>query len=740
MTTYDQAHRLLAMQAPKLGKDKAILTRMHGRDELCRPFRMSIAFATTEPVDKVKSMLGEGVTLEFGIPDAAGEHAPTFARRPFHGIVRTLSRGRTTLDHEYEWHAEIVPEVWFLSLDSDCRIYQNVSIPEIISDVLSRHNVTFRSSVANDDYPKLEFCVQYRETTLAFITRLMEQAGLFYWHEHTDTAHTLVLSDINSHGRDLNTPKIPVSKAHGGTAIRHLDEHFEFRTGDWAVRDHSMLNPTDAVMAESRTAPKRSVGGMADHKRFEYPGRYQAKYHGATDTLPTVTTPDATKRADLLIAAEEARFHRRVGDSGLAAFDAGTRITLEGPPEEKLLIIEVEHRAEDYSHWSMEHWGNRPVTPPSYDNDFVCIPFDTPFRPERITPWPHIQGPQTAVVTGPSGQEIHTDKFGRVKVKFPWDRHGPSDDGSSCWIRVSQGWAGTKWGQIHLPRVGQEVIIDFLEGDPDRPIVTGRVYNQHNEVPYDLPGNKTQAGIKSRSSQNGSAANFNEIRFEDKKGEEHIFVHAERDLITEVENYETRSVGMATVPKSGMLGAGDRHTGIKRNDVLDVGGNSDVTIHGTETRKVTLAVDETFSASETRTVLGPYNETVTNPYTITALSTYTLTATTSINFNCTGPILANSTAIINVVAPTVNQAAPSWFKSGSHAGDAYGFKMGIAGMKVDIAGISIGIVPVMKFDMASLKLDNFGVAIKTGGLEIKNKSLKAKTYAFAIKTGFTIVS
>ncbi|MBR0651787.1 type VI secretion system tip protein VgrG [Roseomonas terrae] len=727
-TTYDQTDRILAMQSAKLGTDKAVLTRLHGRDALCRPFEMSISFATAEPVDAVKSMLGEAVTLEFGIPHAEGELASLYARRPFHGIVRNLARGRMRHEGEYEWHAEIVPEVWFLSLDSDCRIFQNASIPQIIREVLARHKVTHRSRVAEDDFPKLEFCVQYRESTLDFITRLMEQAGLFYWHQHTASSHTLMLSDMNSDCRDMNRPAIPISR--DGGSIRRLDEHFEFRTGDWQVRDHSMLNPVDAVVAESRAAGTRSVRKMSSHKRIEYPGRYQAEYHGGTDTLPKVDTQDATKRADLLIAVEEAGFHRRIGDSGLAGFDAGSRITLEGPPVEKLLVTAVTHKGQDYSHWSMEAWNDQLDVPPAYDNEFVCIPYATPFRPERTTERPFIQGPQTAIVTGPSGQEIHTDKYGRVKLKFAWDRHGPSNDGSSCWVRVSQGWAGAKWGQIHLPRVGQEVIVNFLEGDPDRPIVTGRVYNQQNEVPYDLPGNKTQSGIKSRSSMQGSSSNYNEIRFEDLKGSEHILVHAERDLITEVENYETHTVGGAAVPKSGNLGSGDRHTGIKRNETLDVGGNNDETIHGTETRKVHGDVDETFLAKETRTITGPFDETVTNAYKISTPSTYELTATTSISLNSSGPILANSGEIINVVAPTVNQAAPSWFKSGAASGDAYGFKMGIAGMKLDIVGLAVGFVGI-KFDVAAVKFDNFGVAIKTGGLEIKNKGLKADTYSFA---------
>jgi type VI secretion system secreted protein VgrG len=284
-----------------------------------------------------------------------------------------------------------------------------------------------------------------------------------------------------------------------------------------------------------------------------------------------------------------------------------------------MLVTEVRHRAQDYSHWTSPMWAGREPQAPSYDNVFVCIPRTAPFRPARVTPKTFVHGPQTAMVTGPSGSEIHTDEFGRVKVRFHWDRVNPADDTSSCWVRVSQGWAGVGWGQMHIPRVGQEVIVDFLEGDPDRPIITGRVYNAESTVPYALPDNKTQSGIKSRSSPDGATTNFNEIRFEDKKGEEQVYMQAERDLVLLVKNARTETIN------EGDLNGDDTYTLLKGNKVATVSeGNYTLTVAQGD-----MTVDVT-EGNETRTVgQGNYERTVSQGNHTTTVSQGNHTTTVS---------------------------------------------------------------------------------------------------------------
>jgi type VI secretion system secreted protein VgrG len=468
------------------------------------------------------------------------------------------------------------------------------------------------------------------------------------------------------------------------------------------------------------------VPEMKSRERFDYPGIYTAAGPGATVAKHRIEN--------------EETFHEVLrGESSIAALQGGMLLDITDATASALLLTEVRHHGEDYSHWTMEVWG-REARDPRYANDFTAIPKRVPYRPERITPRPFVQGPQTAIVTGPGGEEIYVDNYGRVKVQFHWDRLGEKNENSSCWIRVSQGWAGQNWGMYHHPRIGQEVIVDFLEGDPDRPIVTGRVYNADNMYPYGLPGEKTKSGIKTRSSKNGSTENFNELRFEDLKGSEQIYMHAEKDLDTVVQNNETRKVGTD--------GTGDRTTEIKNNEKLTVGNDKDTEVKGhfteliqkTEYRAVNGNVTETFMANEERTVLGTFKETVTGSYTITvAPGAYSLTAIGGITMMSPAAISVTSAASITLTAPSIKQIGPSWFKTGMASGDAYVMKTGTAAVKNDNSGISLNNGGI-KIDNFGLKLDTFGMAIKTGGIEIKNKALKTNSEAFAAKRGLKLYS
>lgn len=714
---FDQTYRMLAIETA-LGPDAAVLTELDGEEAVSRPFLFRIRFATEKPADEVQKLLGNQVTLWFGNPQGEG----ALGRRPLNGRIRRLTRGVSARQGAAEWQAEVVPDVWFLSRTSDCRIFQEKSIPDIITEVLQLHGVSNFSMKVTGTHTPLEYCVQYRESALDFISRLMEQAGIFYWHEHKAGVHTLVMADENGSAPEAAFDPLPLGGSSTLASVHRLDEEYVVRSGKWAMRDFNFETPSLSLEADTPT-----VIDVAETKKreiYDYPGLYVDAGAGR----------DVTK---LRMQHEEAMYLQRQGESGVAGLASGLRFKIEDLDEPEVLVTEVRHRGEDYSHWSGGMWGDREPREPFYRNGFACIPRKVPYRPPLATPKPFVRGPQTAFVVGPAGEEIHTDKHGRVKVQFHWDRQGSKDDNSSCWVRVSQGWAGKGWGQIHIPRIGHEVIVDFLEGDPDRPIITGRVYNAENTVPYDLPANKTQSGIKSNSSKGGGGSN--EFRFEDKKGSEQVYFHAEKDLDSEIENNETRKVGLK--------GTGNRTTNIKNDETLTVGGNrkTDVTgnfretITGSEMRTVTKAVTETFLNTETRTVTGPLTETVTNAYTITVTGgPFTLTAQAGIFLNSPAPILANSAAIINVVAPVKNTASPNWFKAGLAAGDAYQFKMGIATTKFDLTSISLGISTSLKVDISNFKIDVFNMTIKKGNLELKNASLKAETYGAKVETGVKV--
>ncbi len=717
---YSQDSRILAIQTT-LGADAAILTELEGVERISEPFLFKIRFATGAKADDVSGLLGTAVSIEFGLN--------IVQRRKLHGHIRRLRRGSALRNGEYEWHAEIVPMLWFLSRTSDCRIFQDKTIPDIIDEVLKLHGVTSFELKLTGSYQPREYVVQYRESALDFIQRLMEQEGIFYWHEHSASGHKLVLADAST----VSTPKQSTSYGmNAGLAevsVYRFEEEIVVRSGKWTLRDFNFKTPSTLLEASEPTTI--DVAEMKKRERYDYPGIYEQKSAG---------TGVARHRIE-----NEETFHKVLsGNSGISDFLAGARVQVSEASVEGLLLTEVRHEAQDTSHWTDEAWaereslrGGKPRDRSSYYfNDFVAIPSNVKFRPERVTPRPFVQGPQTAVVTGPSGEEIHTDEFGRVKVQFHWDRLGEKDEHTSCWIRVSQGWAGQGWGQMHIPRIGHEVIVDFLEGDPDRPIITGRVYNAENMYPYPLPGDKTRSGIKTNSSKGGGGAN--EIRFEDKKGAEEIFVNAEHDLNTIVENNETRQVGTK--------GIGDRTTDIKNDELTRIKGNKTTevtkdfkeTITGSETRTVTKDVTETLLANETRTITGNQNETVmTNITQIVGGTVFQSITGSHTQQSASSTVIA--LASITLVAPSIKQIGPSWFKTGMAAGDAYVFKTGTAAIKNDNSGLSLN-VGAVKIDNFGLKLDNFGFSIKTGGIEIKNKALKVNSEAFAAKRGMKFYS
>ena len=389
--------------------------------------------------------------------------------------------------------AELRPWLWKLGQAADHRIFQNTSALEIIKTVFSDLGYSDVKDSTTASYAKREYCVQYRETSLNFVLRLMEDEGIFYYFSHAEGKHTLVLADdLSAYQNITTTPTVPYRVLSPGTQWipgNHIDSCSVERgvaSGSYQSDDYNFTTPTTELKASA-------TGTVKGHAIYEYPGNYQAKDQG-----------DA--RAKLRVAELQAPVSRLLGTGVVRGFTAGYKFTLKEHP-----------RADINTAWILHSVSHR-ATPREYTNSFVALPASTAFRPPRRTPAPRIAGNQTAAVVGKSGQEIYTDQYGRIKVQFHWDQVGKKDENSSCWVRVAQGWAGKNWGAFFLPRVGMEVLVSFLEGNPDQPIVIGCVYNGANPVPYALDANQTRSTLKSNSSKGGKG--YNEIRFEDKADSE----------------------------------------------------------------------------------------------------------------------------------------------------------------------------------------------------------------------------
>lgn len=544
---YTQDDRIIAIDTP-LGKDVLLLRSFAAQDAISRMFRISAElFSENASIDFTK-IIGKQVSISLRLADGS--------KRYFNGYVSRFSQ--TGMDTRFtHYHVEIVPWLWFLTRRADCRIFQNMTIPDIVSKVFKDRGFgDFRNSLQGD-FEQREYCVQYRETDFNFVSRLMEQYGIFYFFEHEQNKHTLVMGNKPS----VHKPCPVQSKARvdftvGGyikdeDVVGSWNLEQELRPGKYALTDYNFETPSTSLLANENTIFK--VGGNDKYEVFDYPGEYTKKGEGES-------------RTQIRMQEEEAIHLMGTGSGGCRTFASGYRFDLSGhsrsDQNQSYLLTEVQHSASVGGNYSGSGGDSEEV----YTNHFRCIPYSVAYRPQRHSPRPTVQGPQTAVVTGKSGEEIWTDKYGRVKVQFFWDREGQKDEKSSCWVRVSQPWAGKNWGAINIPRIGQEVVVEFLEGDPDRPLITGRVYNDEQMPPYKLADNQTRTTFLTRSTKGGGSSNFNELRFEDKKGDEQIFMNAERDMDLRVEHDSREFVG------------NDRSLIVQNDQKEKVGGEQDIQI------------------------------------------------------------------------------------------------------------------------------------------------------------------
>jgi len=555
-----------------------------GHEELSRLFSFSLELLGERDDIEAKEIVGKAVSFSF--------HDATNQPRWFHGYVNRFSAGGGEAGKR-RYHAEVVPWLWFLTQTADCRIFAEKKAPDIIQEVFKdvdsaiKHPVQLKLS---RNYRKWTYCVQYRETDFNFVSRLMEQEGIFYYFEHEEDQHILVLCDQASNYQATGkTARYEYSYAGEaqGESVTSWEHEYQFVPGKYTQTDYEFekLPPRgqqhpDKSLESSSTAKGKSKELVKPDKYeiFDYPGEYEKKSEGDDYT-------------DLRMEEEEVDYDVASGSSLCECFTPAAKFKLAKHPCDKenaeYVIISINHSAADSAF--SEGQGD------TYSNSFSCIPASVTFRPARTTPKPSIQGAQTAVVVGPPGKEIHPDKHGRVQVQFFWDRYSTRYQGKQetpVWIRTGQIIAGKNWGAMFIPRVGQEVIVTFLEGDPDRPLITGVVYNGEQTPPYNPEEHPTRSYLKTNSSPGGDG--YNEIRFEDKKDKEQIFIHAERNMDTRVKSeslartYGNRHQIIGSEGEGGKSGDqremiyNDKHLKVHKDSVEHIGGDMKLLVGGIE--------------------------------------------------------------------------------------------------------------------------------------------------------------
>jgi type VI secretion system secreted protein VgrG len=650
MLTADNTHVRFTNPADSgehAANEKLLFHYMHGNEELGRPFLYEVAFLSSKKDLDPAALLGKTIGVELDLPDSPVQ--PIGGHRYFHGYMTHLARtGRH--GKYYAYSASVRPWTWLLGRARNCRIFQNKSIPDIIKEVFSGYTISDVKDSLASSYAPHDYVVQYRETDLDFVTRLMAQEGIYYFFVHEQGRHVLVLADSSgAHAEVKGYEKVPFYSASesGSSIVEHIDSWHaeqEIRSGTVVLKDFNFMTPKQNLLV------KRSVPNKHDNAAFriyDYPGKYLNLSQG--ETYARLRFEEVNTNQD-----------QRVGGGNVRGIAAGCLfnlipqwqypgfLSLQGALNSVTDTGDGDRRADDEFREYLVTATSFDIQGPRYESQgadggeevFRCTLAAIDSHHDFRMPWdvskPVVHGPHTATVVGDKDEDITTNPYGQVKVKFHWDRRGEAtekgdgsagtqpkpkdkdkngnDPNSSCWVRVAQMWAGAKFGAINIPRIGDEVIVDFLEGDPDRPIITGRVYNADNMPPYALPDNKTQTGIKSRSSKGGNPQNFNELRFEDLKGDEEVYLQAEKDLNILVKNDETRDVGHDRVKNvkndETSTITGKRTEEVGKDEKIAIHGNRSETVDKDETITITGARSESVGKDETISITGARTETV----------------------------------------------------------------------------------------------------------------------------------
>lgn len=606
--------RIFTLDSP-LG-DQLKFRSLCGDEELGRMFEFHIDALADSHSLSLQALLGQSVTVH--IEEQGG------ATRYLNGVVaRAALAGRDAARH-YRYELVVRPWLWLATRRTDYRIFQMRSVPEIVQETLAPYGFQMENKLT-DSYAPREYCVQYNETDADFVSRLIEYEGIYYYFEHASGKHTLVLCDsMSSHHPSPGYASIPYLGHDRATIAdeEHIDSWVpakEINAGRHEADDYDFTKPK-ADLSVRRADPR---GHSHDSLPvYEWPGGYRDDAHGERYTR-------------VRLEELQSEHERAAGHTNVRGAAPGYLFTLKNCPRDdqnrEYLVVRCSYRFQENVYAS---GGDDEVM---HDTQLVAQPTSLPYRSQRVTPRPRTSGPQTAVVVGPPGEEIWTDPYGRVKLQFQWDRYGQRDQNSSCWIRVSNPWAGGGFGGVQIPRVADEVIVDFLNGDPDYPIVTGRVYNGERMPPWGLPASATQSGILSRSTPGGTTEHANAMRFEDRKGAEQLWMHAERNFDAETEQDHTLSVGhdhahsvgndeTLSVKNNRQRSVGQNETvNVGQHRVAQIGGNETHGVGGDRTRNVGKNETVTIGVNREATIGGNHTETVAKAKTETVGQGKTLT-------------------------------------------------------------------------------------------------------------------
>ena len=563
-----QATRHIAIDTP-LGEDVLLLRGFTAHEAISHLFEFDLDLLSENSEINFDDIIGKNVTIRMELPGGGQRYWNGFINR----FVQDVSPGLQFA----QYRATMVPWLWFLTLTSDCRIFQDKTVPEIVKQIFDDLGFSDIEDRLSGSYRTWIYCVQYRETDFNFVSRLMEQEGIYYYFLHESGKCTLVLCDsLSKHDPYGDYGEIDFTPDTRSSAVQEKISEWmvdkKIRSGKFAHTDYNFTKPSTSLMSIEED-PKGHA--QADFEIYDYPGEYPEKADG--DKYAKVRMEELAQGHEICNGHSDAR--------GICAgylFTMAKHTRMDQNREYLILSTDCQAAAEDYE--------TSGVQDEIWACSFTAIPSAVQFRPARLTPKPEIKGTQTAVVTGPSGEEIYTDEHGRVKVQFHWDREGKFDQNSSCWIRTSQVHAGKNFGGIDIPRIGEEVVVSFMEGDPDRPLITGRVYNAGLMPPFGLPGQKVVSGMKSNSTPGGGG--YNEFSLNDSQGKEAITIHGQYDMNTTVEHNQSNTVN------------NDLTETIKNNATIKItdGNYKHDVMTGTADYHVQSALTEKYDATQSTTV------------------------------------------------------------------------------------------------------------------------------------------
>ena len=684
MIQLNQENRQARIDTP-LGEDVLLLQQFSGTEALSQDYQYTMTVLSEDPSIDGNALVGKRISATYIDEDGRSRH--------FNGFVSRFEYNQQVEEpvKATSYTLEMVPWLWFLRHNTDCQIFQEMTAPDIIKQIFQELGYNDFRQELTESYSTREYCVQYRESDFNFVTRLMEEEGIFFYFEHTKDKHTLVMCDSPAGYYNLDETEVQYTPL-GQTTVKQLSSWrhvYEFRPGKIAQKDFNFKKPTDGLVTDQTS--QIAFEGSSKLEVFEYPGLYDEGDKGSR--LTKVRMEEIEADHDHVVGSG---FYLNFAPGGKFDVHKHSRPSEEG---RSYAIVEV-HTA-FRSNLGFESYGGD-----DFENEFKCIPAETAYRPPRATAKPVVEGPQTAIVTT-DGQEIVVDEHARVKVQFHWDRYGQKDVNSSCWIRVSQVHAGKGWGMIDIPRQHEEVIVSFLDGDPDRPIITGRVYNGDNQPPFGLKGagnnakNKTRRGNSTKSYE---ADGFNEMTMDDTEGEEQIRIHAQYDMNTTVLNDQTLDVG------------NDRTKNIGNNEVMAIGNDQSLSVDNDRTNEVTNNHSETVGNNQDISIGVNQTTTVGADQSTTVGANYSLTVANAVSSECgsSSSFTIGDSAETLVAGDSSEQVGMKKdVVVGTELSQSAGMEVKIsAGMKVTIEA---GATLELKCGASSIKL-NPGMVIISGPL------------------------